>query len=220
MKASDFAIGLKDFFAILIPGSVLLLLLGLAFLTPRNIGPVGAGLFGFTVASYLIGSVAAAVGSLLDWPVDDFFESHWLGLFDRRRSAKHSLAKRIEVAEALRAKLLRADPEDQRLLGEEKLKSFWWDVLRLNSPAAIAELDRLEANQKLFRSLVGTFVLLILLVTAARCSVIPVDVSHLNRWWLAVAALGSFFFYAAGRFRFLHTLYRLAAAHSVRCSSG
>lgn len=225
MKASDFAIGLRDFFTILIPGCVLLLLLGQPSFKGQNIQPIGDGLFGFTVASYLIGSIAAAFGSILDGIVDSALESRslssfvrWLGSLFPRFPASRPLAERVEVAAALRAKMLRANPDDQDLLGGEKLKSFWWDLLRLNSPAAIAELDRLEANQKLFRSLVGTFLLLIMFVTAARYADAGKGLESLDRQWLAIAALGSFLFYAGGRLRFLQTLYRFAVAHSIRCT--
>ena len=209
MRPQDFLIGVRDFFAILIPGAVLLmLLLPRDFLSGRD---GSLALVAFTIAAYLCGAVAAALGSALDRIVDPLILSMRLGT-----RFWPDFAARKTLAEALRDRLVEAGLEGRELPAyAETTRSFWWDHLRLSCPEAIAELDRREAYQKLFRALSVVFLLLFLLTFVPGFAFgpagIPLVESHPGAVFLAASIL-SFAVYAAGRYTFESALYRLAAA--------
>jgi hypothetical protein len=223
MKPQEFFIGLRDFFSVVVPGVVFLCLQPFEATRLLQSGDVERTLV-LVIAAYLLGSIAAALGAGLDWAVDPLIEhpsrKQWFGgrLEDRR-----------EAAEALRLELLEGCSAPLRSAADiEQTKGFWWDHLRLNSDVAIAELDRLEASQKLFRSLVATFALL------AVAYAIPFGGSEpkaqeagseanwrdLAHWIFGIASLLSAILYAGRRYLFLTTLYRLAGAYRLKGCAG
>lgn len=211
MKPQEFLIGIRDFFAVVVPGTIFL------FLLPTHIVESaqtfkGVALFGVAIAAYLIGSVASAMGSLLDLPVDSVLES---SRFRRRLGKK--LAQREALATEMRRNLLQQAglpvPENQY---PESIKAFWWSHLRLNCPSAMAELDRIEATSKLFRSLVAVFVVwggISRFTGMERNNFLELDTSV-----LAVAAACSAVLYAGNRFVFLGAVYRLGASYLLSTS--
>ena len=222
MKPQDFFIGLRDFFSVLVPGVVFLTLL-----PPLKSAILGANVveaaFAFAIAAYIVGSVAASLGAGLDWIIDPAIE-HPL----RKRVLGGRLEERRDAAEALRLELLEGCSEPLLAAAHiEKTKGFWWDHLRLNCDVAIAELDRLEASQKLFRSLVATFLLLALAYSIPRDLLSPalaqVTGFPSERSAIAIFSIAAFLsaiLYAGRRYLFLTTLYRLAGAYGLKGCSG
>jgi len=207
MKPQEFLIGIRDFFAVIIPGATLLFLLPITPVAKQLPKLDGLALFGAGIAAYLVGSVASGIGSLLDLAVDPALESEGF-----RKHLGRKLKARESLARSLRDETLRmADypaPDDH----PESVKSFWWSYLRLNCPAAIAELDRIEATSKLFRSLVAVFLacaVLYFIWPRLGCRL------HIGPGGLVLAAATSFLFYASGRFVFLNAVYRLGAAYAL-----
>jgi hypothetical protein len=220
-------LGIRDVFAVLVPGAALLLLLDVAF-EGRNHG-AGIEFLAFAIVAYLVGSVAFAIGSFLDplaakvnaW----FFRKvpvarHLVGaatIDEVREEGKTAARLSRQILESAAGEGWR---HDRRRLGHAK--GFWWNQLRLNSPAAIAELDRLESIQKLFRSL---FVILLAAILIHAFLLIFDPRAHMpvagrsasvrgSRFALysAPAAILSFVLYVRARWRFDATVYRLAAA--------
>lgn len=207
MKPQDFLVGIRDFFSVVVPGAIFLLCIPpglISGLTPKD---NTLALFGAAVAAYLSGSIASALASILDIPVDGGLESNL---------AKHwwkKLGDREALAGQLKSRLLDALSDSERAYHSESLKAFWWGHLRLCCPAAIAELDRIEAAQKLFRSLVPVFAGLALW---SWTSPHPGWTSRgFEPHHYAAAAVASFVLYVVGRAEFLSTVYRYAAAYSL-----
>ena len=223
--------GLREFFSRFVPGAVLLFL----FPPARDLLGIGGNaveLLGFSIAAYLAGSVAAGLGATLDLATDALLRRRAF-----RRAFAPKLAGRETLAAALRDRLLRtrlglavrgdSAPSERDEDGEsesrwrrgkrsaEEVKAFWWDHLRLNCPAAIAELDRIEAAQKLFRSLIAVFVFLGMYgwqVEPIRLGPAPLELPAAALFALAAISVP---FYVGGRLTFLSVVYRLAAAYSV-----
>ena len=159
MRPADFLVGIRDFFSILVPGAVFLMLLPTVLnVETRFPTPSSQSVFAFGVAAYLIGSVASGISAGLDFLVDPVLERKKLWIFSKK------FEDRQAHAEELRLRISKdcvfgseANPHI------ESTKSFWWSYFRLHSPAAITEMDRLEASQKLFRSLVPVFAALLIL---------------------------------------------------------
>lgn len=224
MKPGDFLIGLKDFFAVLIPGAVLTFLIASSAEaagpppswwnaladTFRGLGAAEKTLASAVIA-YACGQVVASLSSLLDAPVD---------LFERNygeKTGKYFLwgidpQARLVTYRRIASRL--KDEVARRLFGTGasdraefwSAKSFWKDFLRLCEPVASAELDRIESTQKLFRSLAVVF----LLVAGA---------TILNSTWSAAGASLTafamcFYLYARFRLEFMYRLYKLAVLTS------
>ena len=223
MKPQDFFIGLRDFFSVVVPGAVFVALQPLDRSSLLTSSQAVEAALALAIAAYILGSVASAIGAGLDWVTDPIIE-HPLrqrllgGRLEERRGAAESL--RLELLEGCSAPLIAA-------ANIEKTKGFWWDHLRLNSDVAIAELDRLEASQKLFRSLVATFALLALAYALPDRLLLNFGNPAGNSNWhdvaaplFSVAAILSAVLYAGRRYLFLTTLYRLAGAYGLKgCSS-
>lgn len=151
MKPLDFLMGVREFFIRLVPGALFLTIFPpAAFLITGQSDAFP--LLVFAITAYIAGSVAADISGLLDRPVNSLI---------RRPAFRHRFAKRLAEREAaakdIRDRLIREAGELPPGDPEESPKVFWWDFLRLHSPTAIAELDGLEAAQKMFRSLIVIF---------------------------------------------------------------
>lgn len=200
MKPQDFLVGIRDFFAVVVPGATLLACAPAGALPAALIpGDATLKLFAVAIAAYLAGSIASAVGSLLDWPVDKALES------DLVRRRWKELGQREDLAKELQGHLLGRLTDAERALYEESPKGFWWNHLRLRCPEAIGELDRIEAAQKLFRSLVPVFVLLAAWSFGRA--------GGLGPGIFAAAAAVAFILYVIGRGEFLSAVYRYGAAY-------
>lgn len=234
MKPQDFLLSARDFFAVLIPGSVLIFVL-VVFAdslgeAPRWLTnasekfralPDVVQAFGYGVAGYSLGQAVSGVSSLLDWPVD------WLERHSGGRLARSALLRRLDpemrlwcfrcLASKLKERATRellypglsgtaapgvatASEDDSMQLWS--VRSFWRDYLRLNKSDAVAELDRLESTQKMFRSF-G----IVALVTAALLA----PTLHAAALTLtALSFLICYYFFAKFRLEFFYRLYKLA----------
>lgn len=140
-KPSDFFINVIDFFAVLLPGSILV---GVAWqdispLVVERLTPFGTGAQAatFAVLSYVVGQLAYAGGSLLDETYD-----RWR----KRRSATDVFQERARLL-ATRDGL---SPDEQKSVSLYK----WAEAqVRVHSPSAAAEIDRAQAESKFFRTL-------------------------------------------------------------------
>jgi hypothetical protein len=143
-KPSEFFLGVIDLFAVFLPGGI-----AAALLAPRLgdalFGPLLAPLPGevaawaaFLAASYFLGHLVFMVGALLD-PLYDF------------------VRKRLVPADDQAAFVCTRRLRDTRLDVEtrEAINPFQWSrsVLMSRFPAAAADVHRLEADSKFFRSL-------------------------------------------------------------------
>jgi hypothetical protein len=150
MKPGDFLLGVLDFFAILLPGSLATWLVAqyipaaaLRHALSFGIGDpaqldkwvVGSA---FVLSAYMLGHFVFMGGSKLD------------PLYDRwRKKTKPSDADRpFKAAEALQAQLTAGLTKSVTTL--KWCKAY----IQVKAPAARAEIDRLEADSKFFRSLV------------------------------------------------------------------
>ncbi len=146
-KPGDLLVGVVDFFAILLPGAMLAFV-GMKFqgaiFNDRILPQLGDGAprwIAFILASYLIGHFVFLVGSALLDPV--YGETY--GKF---KYGKAGGGKLLDRAKELKLHRLGAYDQIEN--------TFKWAraSVRLRSAEAAAEIDRLEANSKFFRSLV------------------------------------------------------------------
>lgn len=151
LKPSDVFIGVTEFFSIMMPGALLSAALAES-VSGRMFGPIlmnleseAARWAAFLVASYFLGHFAHMIGSYLD-PLYNRYRQH------RRPREKNHL---YHAACALRLSQLSAlgDSPDK---AKELVNTFKWSkaFINLRSPAAAAEVARLEADSKFFRSAV------------------------------------------------------------------
>lgn len=172
MKPSDLLLGLRELFGALIPGTIFLYCLPLwivdgigGLLAPaRSVGPSETvELMVFFALAYAAGTLLSGFGSLLDFVTD---KRIWR--FDIGSSGEESMrARNIEaLALGLRDYALRHVPVpfDRPIWGK---RAFWWNYLRVHCPHGVVEIDRLEAQQKLVRSLVAALAILAVLECVA-----------------------------------------------------
>jgi len=214
LKPQDFLIGVRDFFAIIVPGATFLLLLRDRTASDLGLGTAGPQLLGFAIAAYLAGSLFSAIGSGLDLIVDPVIENE---RFRAIRSRK--LRERRELADELRKELIKEYPCPVAAEAHpESVKSFWLSHLRLNCPAAMVELDQIEARQKLFRSLVAVFAVLGLLWVPGLGATLHSSLASggaLTPRDCALFACISAAFYVGGRLFYVNSVYRLGAAYCL-----
>jgi hypothetical protein len=163
-KPTDLFIGIIDFFAVLVPGvaAVLVVCWAVNFHVPekQDISFLGTVL----VAGFVLGHILHGLGSFLDiWvydplfkPLDDKDEVHGL----RRRSYFRANDKLYRASKNLTVFSVHGSSADGgkdvgTKTGQLPVGIYQWARawLRIHSPEATAELDRLEADSKLFRSL-------------------------------------------------------------------
>ena len=151
MKPGDFLLGVLDFFAILLPG-VMATWLVLEYVPPRilrdtltfgiegqaspNAWTVGIALL---LSSYTLGHFVFMIGSRLDESYDTW----------RRSNKPTSRDKAYEAVRAVQTTL------NAELLGGDFSTLKWARAyIQVHAQHARVEIDRLEADQKFFRSLV------------------------------------------------------------------
>lgn|GEM_PF-2245942 len=236
MKPGDFLIGLKDFFAVLIPGAVLAFLIAASAKGVEGLPSWWDALteafkglaapektLALAVIAYACGQVVASLSSLLDGPIDLFERKYgektgkyilWgidpqarLVTYRRlARNLKDEVACHLFPAEARDPTAVENGVAKGRAREFWSSKSFWKDYLRLCEPVATAELDRTESTQKLFRSLAVVFLLL-------------AGATAWNSAWSAAGAalaafVACFYLYARFRLEFMYRLYKLAVLTS------
>jgi hypothetical protein len=166
-KPSDFFIGVIDFFAVLLPGASVLYLLQPLIVggTPMPWLPATRtqGWVVFLVLAYIAGHLLHAIGSLVldDHIYDKFYVPRW-------RPSHSRAAKWIGQADPDR---LRGDGDAAAtLLARVYLTTsvntrgttyYDWCLsdVRVNSPTGAAEVDRVQADSKFFRSMVFVFLM-------------------------------------------------------------
>jgi hypothetical protein len=151
MKPGDFLIGVLDFFSIILPGMMATWLVvqyvpqpvlrqALTFGIEAQPNPYDWVLVSaFLLSSYTLGHFVFMIGSHLDESYD-----HW-----RRHNKPSSRDKAFLAAEKLRATV------NEELVGSNLTVLKWARAyVTIKASHARAEIDRFEADQKFFRSLV------------------------------------------------------------------
>lgn len=204
MKPTEFLIGAKEFFSVIVPGAVFLLIMTLGTDGAFGVSIAGIGAIIFAVGAYLFGSIAAAMGSVLDLAVDAVLEN------PRYQRIDSDLRKRGETARQLRDEVARSCSYQCLQSDTETLKSFWVSYLRLHCPVGAADLERLEATHKLFRSLTAVFLVLWIMNLLGLYPLSPVV-----QPWLGFGAAMSLVLYAGGRRISLAAVFRWAGACQI-----
>lgn len=179
LEPQKFFIGLLDFFSVILPGALLTWFVGADMVCWLQGGVsndsrfADYGLAAFLLSSYLLGHFIFLFGAALDPLYERIRTGTSEGRFDRLARGKalpwcltRGLAwlwlkqdadRAVRLAERIRERYL------ERVGDDRVVNAFQWCKARLalNAPAALAIVNRFEADSKFFRSLV---VLLIVLV--------------------------------------------------------
>lgn len=184
VKPADLYIGVLDFFSILLPGAVVSWAAWIWLGADATMGaflPHGeiALWMAFVLASFAAGHLVFMLASLVDMTVDQFRKKVLRRTLNAERRAREDSA--YLAASALRTVSLAAEGSDEpaavraeawarnvlRRPGASPTiplptNTYQWSraMLRLRAPVALAEVLRLEADSKFFRSLFVVFVLL------------------------------------------------------------
>jgi hypothetical protein len=164
-KPSDFFIGVLEFFAILLPGACLTYLIQPFIIKSAPVSWLPSdktqGWIVFLVLAYVAGHLMHAVGS---WILDDyvygrFYVPRWRSAHSRaaKWANKHdssNLRKDSKAAQTLLARVYFTNK-----VNPEGTNFYDWCLseVRMKSPAGAAEVDRLQADSKFFRSMVLVF---------------------------------------------------------------
>lgn len=160
-KPSDFFIGVIDFFAVLVPGAIVVavadphippFLLGPKGILPRMTGGAERWI-AFLFAAYLAGHMLFLLGAVLDNAFYDAF---------RRALVPTSKDTLFQSLRTLRTESVN--------VSEKEINTFQWARmgLRLSAPDALDEVERYEADSKFFRSLsIAVFGLLLVFLVVA-----------------------------------------------------
>jgi hypothetical protein len=163
-KPNDLFIGIIDFFAVLVPGVVAVIVVGWAvnFRMPEKQDVFFLGTI--LTAGFVLGHILHGLGSFLDiFVYDPLFKP--LGAEQKAHGLRRKSYFRSNDKLYVASKNLIAFPVNDIAAGGDKdlgtktgqlpVGVYQWARawLRIHSPEATAELDRLEADSKLFRSL-------------------------------------------------------------------
>lgn len=222
MKPQDFFINTRDFFAVIVPGALLMILVGAInpelnlwlLLQKQKLGP-NSGILNILicfVCTYSLGTVLSGVGSRLDWVADRITLSR-IAAADRREKVGFGLRKmdKLRQTEALAhaLEITLAPGLDKAIAGRRpwSTRAFWWNYLRLNCAEAMVELDRIEGQQKQYRGMtIGALVMVAVYYVNGASSLTAVAV---------VATLFLAYSYWSQRNRFARRLFELAIVHAV-----
>ncbi len=183
-KPGDFFIGAIDFFGVVVPGAVLLFLQGKPLLKIFDLPlPDGQPVawVAFAVGSYVLGNFLLGLSHNLTFLLRVYYPE--------RKDDFYAKVKAI------------IDPPKtlNRTDAFYRAQSF----VRLNSPSFLAEIERQEANYRLFRSLILVFALDCVLV-AVRLSFADPEIVGLGvAVWGRLAVSGTLLILAIWRFLFL-----------------
>jgi hypothetical protein len=229
MNPQNYMLGIRDVFSVLVPGAALLMLLDVTFARPSYGG--GIEFLAFAIAAYLLGHVAFTIGALFDpWAIALIR----MRLRRRRRrmsgeeaSAPDRMLYQHDFAGVLKDMIIAKVSGKGESIQSDKIndiKGFWWDQLRLNCPPAVAELDRFEGIQKLFRSLFVVFLATTILhfflsvfeIKGGSVAGTSAMVRHVEYPLYSIPSCGlCFALYVWARWRFDASIYRLALAFMI-----
>jgi hypothetical protein len=172
-KPSDFYLGVLDFFGVLLPGAATLGgASSLGILRPAVDGFVtnlqsGSRIGAVLVLSYVVGQILNSIGSLvLDFVYDFLYEpGHGAlsqgekpppgeAIFPWSNHLWDLLRRGVDHGTKARADTLKKEIDE--LVGNETVKGVYQRVrayLRVAMPEAFAEVEKLEGEQKFFRTL-------------------------------------------------------------------
>lgn len=147
-KTSELYLGIVDLFAVILPGAIIAFLAQISLdLKSHSEWLTGArGWTAFLAASYIIGHVISAVGGLL---FDKIYDTG----FKLRKAHSSYFGIRLRARDVMQSVL--------KSYYSDKDNAMEWAgiITRLRSAAASAEIDRLEADSKFFRSLTTVLIL-------------------------------------------------------------
>lgn len=162
-KPSDFFIGVVDFFAVLLPGAALVYLFRpfLVTSTPKvwlPPTPTQAWVL-FLVLAYIVGHLLHALGS---WLLDDYVYGK---IYLPRFKSSHAQAAKLtgdrsalgNDKDAAKTLLARVCLTTEANSTGTNYYDWCLSDVRVGSPAGVAEVDRLQADSKFFRSMVFVF---------------------------------------------------------------
>src|SRR4030095_3780572 len=173
-KPSDFFLGAIEFFAILLPGAALVYLVQpwTRQLVPDALLPkdAAAAWVVFAVFSYVVGHLLHAITGQFDFIYDKFYlrrfqRNHYRAVELIRRNDLDSLKQDESLTSTLVARAhfqARGTNAGTSLYG-----GCLWLARLKNSPAA-AEVDRLQADSKFFRSLTLVTLIAVMVTVAQR----------------------------------------------------
>jgi NUDIX domain len=209
-EPQKFFIGMMEFFTIILPGAVFVLVF-MDFMPSQLLGLPDTGwesVGAFLVASYLFGHFAYLIGAMLDDVVYDGMRSRSLGKYMTWLSEGHKAPTRtwtwwqqvcmqrdvdIPLSVVIRIKNRMLGP----LHASDAINAFQWTKswLGKNCPDMLADVDRLEADSKFFRSFVVVLFLIVLKWT--------VEIQH---WPVVLAAVVLF---VLSLFRYLEQRHKM-----------
>jgi hypothetical protein len=188
MKPGDFHIGVIDFFSVLLPGALLAGMIAIVLPMPPALmlllDSETAKWIAFALAAYALGHFVFLISAELDRFYDSYRRRRW--------PDADGPGKPFKEATALRCRHFANGCEAEEDL---PMNTFKWakSVLMVRAPAALADVNRYEADSKFFRSMA-----LVLPVVAIVCAL-----SQL--WPAALLALSlafmSFLIYAQQRYK-------------------
>lgn len=184
-KPSDLFLGVIEFFAILLPGAAFVYLVQpwTASFVPVELRPPDdtTRWIVFLVLSYIVGHVLHAFAGKLDRSIYDSLylqcteTSHYRAVQLVKNKQFAALREDKELSATLYARALFRAGNDA---SGTSIYDWCLSFIRLQSPAAAAEVDRCQADSKFFRSL-AVVMLTSVLVGAAKGSLTATGVSLL-----------------------------------------
>jgi hypothetical protein len=209
-KPQTFFIGVTDFFSVLLPGALFTWFIKTVFENQnylqqflQNPENETTRWIGFVIVAYIFGNMLFVFSSLI---LDKIYDPYLRNLVKSRGSVNLE----VIIAAAIRDRFIDTDEwitklKEKNKLSKEDIKSIYsknyreiinpykWSqyYLQLNNPEALAEVKKIEADSKFFRSLVLTFFIMF---------VFP---SYQNEWiiWIYfLLSCLSFYVFASLRF--------------------
>ncbi|RYY66497.1 MAG: hypothetical protein EOO13_15720 [Chitinophagaceae bacterium] len=233
IKPQSFFIGVVDFFSVWLPGAILTWFLKLMFYDPAfekalRIPPneIIQVIF-FLLVTYIIGSILFGFSSLLD----NFYDKKLRKII--KPKDKDHIELEVKTATAIRNTFINADQwimkhHESGLLSNEQVKKLYskeyryiintykWSqhYLLYKSPEALADVKRVEADSKFFRSLVLTFLIISLLLFLNGSTLIQVARPRINVAAIFLLLSGlSLYLFSTFRYKSTIRAYELVITH-------
>lgn len=181
LKPSDIYLGVIDFFSVLLPGGMLTYFLaGVFYVRVFGEGKIfsepATGFVewtAFLLVAYIVGNLVFAAASFLDLTYDKVLRK----IFQPKYDLSYKTARRLqwkhfdtdEKLKELRIKNELSEEDYNEILKNpqrEIFNAFKWSqhFLLFKKPEALAEIQRIEADSKFFRSLVVAFLIIAVLL--------------------------------------------------------
>lgn len=147
-KASELYLGIVDLFAVILPGAIIAFLVQRSFdLNSDSEWLKGAqGWAVFLAASYIVGHLVSALGGVL---LDKIYDTG----FKLNPTHRSYFSIRLRARDVMKS-VLKSSFEDK-----DNAMEWAGIIVRLRSAPASAEIDRLEADSKFFRSFTTVLIL-------------------------------------------------------------